>query len=61
MENVKKTQAEINQIPASQFEPLEKNTAIEREVISAPSLSFLQDSWRRLKKNKAAVFQAVYC
>lgn len=58
MENVKKTQAEINQIPASKFEPLEKNTAIEREVISAPSLSFLQDSWRRLKKNKAAVFSS---
>ncbi|SJZ53232.1 oligopeptide transport system permease protein [Pilibacter termitis] len=28
----------------------------DREKIEAPSLTFLQDSWRRLKKNKAAVF-----
>ena len=26
------------------------------ESISRPSLSFWQDAWRRLKKNKAAMF-----
>ncbi|SFH51238.1 oligopeptide ABC transporter permease [Pisciglobus halotolerans] len=29
------------------------------EKIAAPSLSFLQDSWRRLKKNKAAVLSLI--
>jgi oligopeptide transport system permease protein len=29
--------------------------ATAREEIAAPSLTFLQDSWRRLKKNRAAV------
>ncbi|GAY73356.1 ABC transporter permease [Lentilactobacillus kosonis] len=28
---------------------------LDREKISAPSLTFLQDSWRRLRKNKAAM------
>lgn len=32
-----------------------KNTKEEREAIATPSLTFFQDSWRRLK-NKAAVF-----
>lgn len=31
----------------------------DNEKISAPSLSFLQDSWRRLKKNKAAVISLI--
>ncbi|HJD15718.1 MAG TPA: ABC transporter permease [Candidatus Enterococcus stercoripullorum] len=47
---------EIAKIPASEFEFLQKDTVEEREAIAAPSLTFLQDSWRRLKKNKAAVF-----
>ncbi|GCF95574.1 peptide ABC transporter permease [Enterococcus florum] len=45
----------ISQIPASDFLPLEKATEEKREEIAAPSLNFFQDSWRRLKKNKAAV------
>ncbi len=49
----------IDQIPTSEFEPLDKNTQVEREAIAAPSLNFLQDSWRRLKKNKAAVFSMI--
>ena len=44
----------IVDIPADEFQPLQKNTEEEREEIAAPSLNFLQDSWRRLKKNKAA-------
>jgi len=31
----------------------------DKEKISAPSLSFLQDSWRRLKKNKVAMVSMV--
>ena len=52
----------INQVAAideAKFQPLQKNTKEEREAIAAPSLTFFQDSWRRLKKNKAAVFSIV--
>ena len=49
----------IVDIPADEFQPLQKNTEEEREEIAAPSLNFLQDSWRRLKKNKAAVISMV--
>lgn len=45
----------IKEIPVGEFQKLDKSTEAEREKIAAPSLSFLQDSWRRLKKNKAAV------
>lgn len=38
------------------FLPLEINDAqAEQERIEKPSLNFIQDSWRRLKKNKGAV------
>lgn len=42
----------IKDIPADEFQPLNTSTLKERERIATPSLSFLQDSWRRLKKNK---------
>ncbi|HWO77503.1 MAG TPA: oligopeptide ABC transporter permease [Bacillus sp. (in: firmicutes)] len=42
------------QLPKSLFEPVEVNQN-EREVIAKPSLTFMQDAWRRLKKNKGAV------
>ncbi|MGO3610567.1 MAG: ABC transporter permease, partial [Enterococcus sp.] len=51
METIK--YSSIVDIPADEFQPLQKNTEKEREEIAAPSLNFLQDSWRRLKKNKA--------
>lgn len=60
MEDKNYTNDQLAQIPASEFEPLEKNTTVEREAITAPSLSFLQDSWRRLKKNKAAVISTIF-
>ena len=41
------------------FSRYKKITKEEREAIAAPSLTFFQDSWRRLKKNKAAVFSIV--
>lgn len=53
---ISKNYQNIAKIPAAEFELLQKNTTQEREEIAAPSLTFLQDSWRRLKKNKAAVF-----
>ena len=54
-----KTINQVAAIDAAKFQPLQKNTKEEREAIAAPSLTFLQDSWRRLKKNKAAVFSIV--
>lgn len=45
----------IKDLPVSAFELLQGNTEAKREEIATPSLTFLQDSWRRLKKNKAAV------
>ena len=47
---------DLTEIPTSEFELLQKDTVQEREAIAMPSLTFLQDSWRRLKKNKAAIF-----
>lgn len=55
MELIPKRYRTIAEIPADEFLPLQKNTEEEREKIEAPSLNFIQDSWRRLKKNKAAV------
>ena len=37
----------IKDIPADEFQPLNTSTLKERERIATPSLSFLQDSWRR--------------
>lgn len=45
----------VKDLPASAFELLQGSTAAKREEIAMPSLTFMQDSWRRLKKNKAAV------
>lgn len=49
----------IKEIPTDEFQPLDTSTTKERERIATPSLSFLQDSWRRLKKNKAAVISLI--
>lgn len=45
----------VKELPASAFELLQGSTKAKREEIAMPSLTFMQDSWRRLKKNKAAV------
>ncbi len=45
----------VKDLPASAFELLQGSTTAKREEIAMPSLTFMQDSWRRLKKNKAAV------
>ena len=52
--SAKINEKELAAIPLTSFEPLEKSTVEKREEIVMPSLTFMQDSWRRLKKNKAA-------
>lgn len=59
MEMIPKHYETVADIPVDEFLPLQKNTEEEREQITAPSLNFIQDSWRRLKKNKAAVISMV--
>ncbi|KAF1304422.1 ABC transporter permease [Enterococcus saccharolyticus] len=49
----------IKDLPASKFDILTRNSVEEREKIAAPSLNFIQDAWRRLRKNKAAVISMV--
>ncbi|OPF88485.1 peptide ABC transporter permease [Vagococcus martis] len=49
----------VKDIPKDLFKPLPPSKDLEREKISAPSLNFMQDSWRRLKKNKAAVVSMI--
>ncbi|MBM6956238.1 ABC transporter permease [Ligilactobacillus salivarius] len=41
------------------FEPLTKGEAQDNEKIAAPSLTFTQDVWLRLKKNKGAVVSLI--
>ena len=41
------------------FEPLAKGEAQEKKKIAAPSLTFTQDVWLRLKKNKGAVVSLI--
>lgn len=50
---------ETTTLPPEMFVPAGSLNAADNEKIAAPSLSFLQDSWRRLKKNKAAVVSLV--
>lgn len=42
------------------FQALEVKEELDAEKIAAPSLTFTQDAWRRLKKNKGAVISALY-
>ncbi|MGX7420154.1 oligopeptide ABC transporter permease [Carnobacterium gallinarum] len=46
---------EMKNLSPSMFEPAKDSDTSDKEKIVAPSLNFFQDSWRRLKKNKAAV------
>ncbi|MGY3749672.1 ABC transporter permease [Vagococcus acidifermentans] len=49
------THADRHHLPEDSFERIDVSQSSEREKIAAPSLNFLQDSWRRLRKNKGAV------
>ncbi|MBR7926933.1 ABC transporter permease [Aerococcaceae bacterium zg-ZUI334] len=46
-------------IDSTLFRVDERQTKEESEAIHVPSLNFLQDSWRRLKKNKGAMISLV--
>ncbi|MTV82121.1 ABC transporter permease [Secundilactobacillus folii] len=46
-------------LPADSFEPLDKSKHLDSEKIAAPNLTFLQDAWRRLRKNKSAIIAMV--
>ena len=46
------------QIPASLWEPLESGEK-HSDKIEKPSLTFLQDGWRRLKQNKTAMLSMI--
>lgn len=46
-------------IPAEKFRPATEHNNSDREKIATPSLNFMQDSWRRLKKNKIAMISLV--
>ena len=46
-------------LSSDSFEPLAKGEAQDNEKIAAPSLTFTQDVWLRLKKNKGAVVSLI--
>ncbi|WP_125573865.1 ABC transporter permease [Levilactobacillus huananensis] len=48
--------ADTAKLPADSFKPMsaDDRAALDSEKIAAPSLTFMQDAWRRLKKNKGA-------
>ena len=45
-------------IPKEKFSPAEVN-AVEAEAINKPSLSFWQDAWLRVRKNKGAIISLI--
>ncbi len=51
--------SQIEHIDAAQFEPVGTDIHASEEL-ARPSLSYLQDAWRRLKKNKVALFSLFY-
>lgn len=46
------------EVTKEQFKPIDKTGAV-KEMIVRPSLTYWQDAWRRLKKNKLAMFGLV--
>lgn len=49
----------MQKIPAEKFKPVPRTDSEEMERIVGPSLTYAQDSWRRLKKNKVAIISLV--
>ena len=47
------------QIPAEKFKPVARKDSDEIEKIVGTSLTYVQDSWRRLKKNKIAMLSLI--
>ena len=46
-------------VTSEDFQALPKEEELDAEKIAAPSLTFTQDAWRRLKKNKGAVVSLI--
>ncbi len=49
----------IPSIPVEKFDPIHSQSQSDMEKISKPSLTYLQDSWRKLKKNKIAMVSLI--
>ena len=49
----------MHKISAEKFKPVPRTDSEEMERIVGPSLTYAQDSWRRLKKNKIAIISLV--
>lgn len=58
-ENQWNAQSALPELSPDLFEKAGTADVQDNEKISAPSLSFMQDSWRRLKKNKVAMISMV--
>ncbi len=51
--------SQISKVDSGLFEPVGLNIKAS-EGLSRPSLSYMQDAWRRLKKNKIAIASLIY-
>ena len=58
-ENELRNTAATPTITKDLFESASESSMQDKEKISAPSLSFMADSWRRLKKNKVAMVSLI--
>lgn len=58
-ENELRKTAATPMITKDLFESASESSMQDKEKISAPSLSFMADSWRRLKKNKVAMVSLI--
>ena len=58
-ENELRNTAAAPMITKDLFESASESSMQDKEKISAPSLSFMADSWRRLKKNKVAMVSLI--
>lgn len=58
-ENELRNTAATPMITKDLFESASESSMQDKEKISAPSLSFIADSWRRLKKNKVAMVSLI--
>ena len=58
-ENELRNTAATPMITKDLFESASESSMQDKEKISAPSLSFMADSWRRLKKNKVAMVSLI--
>ena len=59
IENELRNTAATPMITKDLFESASESSMQDKEKISAPSLSFMADSWRRLKKNKVAMVRLI--